>query len=328
MRAAKRRGFTLIELLVVIAIIAILIALLLPAVQQAREAARRTQCKNNLHNLGLAMHNYHDVYRMLPLMNHRDPGNGAAPLLGGAWAWSASILPMVDQGPLFNSLNISTLSMKDVTKTAAGVALIQTPLSLYRCPSDVGNKLNEDRNYPTLIPAAVSSQPYMATSNYPACNGNTFDTGMVSSYNTTPVNFRDVTDGLSNTFNIGERRTRRLIASLATDPGPYAAVWAGAYDEGSPMPTTKQIQNPCANRGTTQYRLKDGACNGTNFPPEGFSSEHTGGMHYLMGDGGVRFVSENIEQQAWVNATPQPITAMGVLNRLGDRSDGYPIGEF
>src|SRR5207244_9366932 len=99
-----RKGFTLIELLVVIAVIAILIALLLPAVQQAREAARRTECKNNLKQIGLAIHNYHDVYNKLPMVTHRAETNDAAGA-EGAWAWSVSILPQIEQTTMFNALN-------------------------------------------------------------------------------------------------------------------------------------------------------------------------------------------------------------------------------
>jgi prepilin-type N-terminal cleavage/methylation domain-containing protein len=326
-----RRAFTLIELLVVIAIIAILIALLLPAVQQAREAARRTQCKNNLHNLGLAMHNYHDVFLTLPMLNHRDPGAGTTPDKAGAWAWSTAILPMVDQGPLFNTLNPGTQTMRDVGSTAAGRALLATPLALYKCPSDVGPSPNNNRPYDELV---AGQTILMGTNNYPACNGNEFDSGMINSYNTTSISFKNVTDGLSNTINIAERRARQLAGAVLVpvpDTPPFAGVWPGAFDEGD----TPQVHNPSANRCTTQYRLKDGNCNGANTAFEGISSEHTGGFHALLGDGAVRFISDNIEQLPFDTAAylanprqKQPVTAMGILNRLGDRGDGYVIGDF
>jgi prepilin-type N-terminal cleavage/methylation domain-containing protein len=334
MGARKRRfGFTLIELLVVIAIIAILIALLLPAVQQAREAARRTQCKNNLHNIGLAMHNYHDVFNILPMANHQDVANGTDPTKAGGWAWSTAILPQMDQAPLFNQLNAGNLTLRDVGSTAAGRTLLATRLDVYSCPSDVGQNPNNNRPFTSL----VSGQTIlMGKNNYPACNGNEFDTGMISSYNTAPVRFRDVTDGLSNTFNVCERRMRGMDSGAPSGYVPgFAAVWPGAFDEKK----NPQVQNGNANRCTTQYRLKDGQCNdGTNTvytAQEGISSEHTGGFHALMGDGSARFISENVEQLPF-NATaynanprqPQPITAMGILNRLGNRSDGFVIGEF
>src|SRR5271170_971149 len=105
----RKRGFTLIELLVVIAIIAVLIALLLPAVQQAREAARRTQCKNNLKQLGLALHNYHDNYRKFPLnrLSNRNVGTNFMTPVWGTLGWIPGLLPFMDQGPLFNMINAS-----------------------------------------------------------------------------------------------------------------------------------------------------------------------------------------------------------------------------
>ena len=139
----RRLGFTLIELLVVIAIIAILIALLLPAVQQAREAARRTQCKNNLKQIGLAMHNYHDVYTTFPpghMFDTTIPGGNANSFQHPEmWAWGAFILPFVDQAPLFNQLNVSQRRLTDLLAEGPDVAaLIQIPLSVYHCPSDPG----------------------------------------------------------------------------------------------------------------------------------------------------------------------------------------------
>ncbi len=110
-RSFERRGFTLIELLVVIAIIAILIALLLPAVQQAREAARRTQCRNNLKQIGLAMHNYHDIYNTFPpsFIMKNPPSANANSVERSMYGWGALILPQIDQAPLFNRLNVGTV---------------------------------------------------------------------------------------------------------------------------------------------------------------------------------------------------------------------------
>ena len=115
-----RRGFTLIELLVVIAIIAILIALLLPAVQQAREAARRTQCKNNMKQIGLGLHNYVDAFQLLPSGSIAIPQG--SPIMGMGWTWHASILPYLDQAPLYNTINVPGLG--------AGVVRIKSPIRL------------------------------------------------------------------------------------------------------------------------------------------------------------------------------------------------------
>ena len=143
-----RRGFTLIELLVVIAIIAILIALLLPAVQQAREAARRTQCKNNLKQIGLALHNYHDTFLMFPhaIFFYPTPaGNAAANI--PAWAWSAMILPQIEQTNLYNTLNLGPVPFQTAANTPATLNLLQTPLAAFRCPTDVTPPLNSDRSF-------------------------------------------------------------------------------------------------------------------------------------------------------------------------------------
>ena len=133
------RGFTLIELLVVIAIIAILIALLLPAVQQAREAARRTQCRNNLKQIGLALHNYHDTFRLFPPGVIRDGQNNSE-----AWGWTVFILPFLEQANLYNQLDPDTYRLRDLLAglnptypaPTANAAILQNPLSVFICPSD------------------------------------------------------------------------------------------------------------------------------------------------------------------------------------------------
>src|SRR5690606_1821609 len=133
-----RRGFTLIELLVVIAIIAVLIALLLPAVQQAREAARRSQCQNNLKQLGLALHNYHDTYARFPsaVFWTDVDGDGQADRDEGHWAWGAAILPFIEQGNLADRMQPGTLTPTQVH--ALDPSLLKTPLAVFQCPSDDG----------------------------------------------------------------------------------------------------------------------------------------------------------------------------------------------
>src|SRR5262245_2842669 len=130
----SRSGFTLIELLVVIAIIAILVALLLPAVQTAREAARRIQCANHLHQLGLAVHNYHDTYRMLPMGNDWKPTQA-----WGGWAFNASVhvrlLPYLDQAPLQQRIDFNLPLFNP-----ANIFIEEVPLAVVRCPSDTGNE--------------------------------------------------------------------------------------------------------------------------------------------------------------------------------------------
>src|SRR5262245_16035146 len=141
----SRKGFTLIELLVVIAIIAVLIALLLPAVQQAREAARRSQCKNNLKQIGLGLHNYHDTFGVFAPGFISSTSNSTTGI-GTGWASSAFILPYIDQAPLYNQLNTLTpINPSDATQ----LGLIRTVIGVYQCPSDT--MLNPSQNTGALI---------------------------------------------------------------------------------------------------------------------------------------------------------------------------------
>src|SRR5262245_45950852 len=147
---SRRPAFTLIELLVVIAIIAVLIALLLPAVQQAREAARRTQCKNNLKQIGLAYHNYHDTHNCLPPQGETNGFVDSASMNvtpKPVWGWSTYVLPFIDQAPLFNQLNPGPTSLTAAVQSNTLYPLVQTMLPVYRCPSDTGQLLNTERQF-------------------------------------------------------------------------------------------------------------------------------------------------------------------------------------
>src|SRR5205823_7988334 len=142
-RRRAGRGFTLVELLVVIAIIGVLVALLLPAVQAAREAARRMKCQNNLKQFGLALHNYHDAYGRMPASYYRAWPTSVGTTFGTpGWGWGTMILPRLEQQALFDTLNVSTLQLNasPLTKLPA-----QTPLPMFRCPSDTGKKTNANR---------------------------------------------------------------------------------------------------------------------------------------------------------------------------------------
>ncbi len=201
-----RRGFTLVELLVVIAIIGILVGLLLPAVQAAREAARRMQCQNNLKQLGLAMHMHHDTYRAFPYVRS---GGGT-----NRHTWAMLLLPFLEQGNLFQTYKsaISGVSVTDgfnnhTSTNPIMVAARQTQLTMYFCPSR--------RSPVSLSPITTGSTVLGVPSDYAACTGNssTVPTNggfmMVNSnHMRAMLNFRDLTDGSTNTILIGEKHVQ------------------------------------------------------------------------------------------------------------------------
>ena len=310
-----RLGFTLIELLVVIAIIAVLIALLLPAVQQAREAARRSQCKNNLKQMGLAMHNYHGTFGTFPSGFIEESG----------WGWGVMILPFMERAPLyeqlgqFNSWGLMDLSNPDL------LALCQTEISVYLCPSDVAV---EPSQAPTQLNVMGTNYP-VALSNYVAFSGNgDIRCAHANDYynkngvfwNDSSIGIRHIIDGTSNTLLIGERESQD-----DPDSDNRGAVWAG---NGRPTST-------CSPNSGLAFRNTVLACarttwsmiNGSGWQ-KGVSSLHTGGAQFLLADGSVRFISENIDMTAnspWGGPTPNN---MGLYQRLAARNDGLVVGEF
>ena len=331
----KRRGFTLIELLVVIAIIAILIALLLPAVQQAREAARRTQCRNNLHQLGLGMHNYHDTHQHFP------PGHmGSVPWMDscpggdcGLWAWPAMLLPYIDQAPLFNLLQPNNpFNLPQRTSNATTLAEMQKPLALFRCPSDVGPPTNSQLKVPTLTAGngncTNNNCVPVATSNYVGSNhswelerdlwngvfGRAQRLGSLASpaqgtMRCTSV--RDVADGTSNTFAIGER------AWMLNNVTLRAATVYGCNDDSDNHSRQGLVYNMAAGR----YKLNE--TNPTTCPncSRGFSSVHEGGAHFLLCDGSVKFISENIDHNnagSAIDSTYERLIAVRDRQAVGD----------
>lgn len=361
-RRRRSRGFTLIELLVVIAIIAILIALLLPAVQQAREAARRTQCKNNLKQLALACHNYHDVYQMFPLGHLRGSGRGGNnPLWAAAnnkesWGWHTYILPFIEQKALFDLLDVNTYGLDQViagenpalpntnsgNKADDPLMALQTRIPAYACPSDVNDGIAH-RNRHFGGGRGIRRSPAGNTNWRPGITtyiGNRGTRDQVQRVNDPfgffcydlPIKIRDVLDGTSNTLMIGERDTKRCRSGAwpgVRNPrgGGTRGIW---YNIGH----TRTLMNA----PTSVFNW--GSNNGCG---ESFSSMHTGGVQWAMADGSVRFISENIEfvdscvnnaggrRCVWHVFSPGDTRwepAFYVYNRLSRRDDGFPIGEF
>ncbi len=318
----RQRGFTLIELLVVIAIIAVLIALLLPAVQQAREAARRTQCKNNLKQHGLAIHNYHDTFLRFPSCGNEQTGSG--------WthtAWVA-LLPYIDQAPLYNLWNFSTpgssgwICGQGFTGGAKLPALVcpssPMPDSVNGCgPLTIPSYYPVFGVYDTTLSLAANQSVYPGNSI--ANNGvQTYfsDAGLISSYNY--FQMRDCTDGLSSTILVGEiSNWNKDSAGAKQDTRPGFAWgfsiggnggWTGSWNCGGML-----IAFPpnAATAGQQPGPVVGAMWSDTNTP---LTSAHTGGAHVLLGDGTVRFISDNINMKTLLN--------------LAARSDGNVVGEF
>jgi prepilin-type N-terminal cleavage/methylation domain-containing protein len=329
-RAPKRPGFTLIELLVVIAIIAILIALLLPAVQQAREAARRTQCKNNLKQAGLAIHNYHDVANVFPpaLLSsgrYNTPayyaGNTRVKNITG---WQM-LLPYIDQAPLYNQFDFNVASvtsnlygLPEEPKLPANEALITTPVAMLECPSHPEAGANGTNRTTPPTDGYLRNPEYRYTSYL-------FSTGVFTDYNAPwltykrdyrqgafgndgAANFRDMTDGSSNSFLVGESWAGgQNKTSLHYGPwglaGLHTSVHGRVVTAGvsatSAVGCTDPSQDGCyysANQ-PVQFGINgDYSQNGSGkYYAWGFGSGHSGGAQFLMGDGTVRFISENID---------------------------------
>ncbi|WP_437192744.1 DUF1559 family PulG-like putative transporter [Planctomicrobium sp. SH527] len=336
---AHQRGFTLIELLVVIAIIAILVALLLPAVQQAREAARRSQCKNNMKQIGLALHNYHDVYNLLPAGSlgptvHQTSG------IKNSINWRVSILPYLEQSTVYNQLNFSASFAAGRTAADAyqgNRVLSGLVVDAFRCPSsalptfptDYTNRDGENILFYNpgqgmgihyiAISGAAPNFSWTQTTGYVDCGG-----GWSCSTGAMPVNmsfgFSRLTDGLSNTILIAEQSGLVDGEDLTSN---YYGGWHGArrlYDINSPscqsggtrdswqagvtcvrwLPNSSMIHKASSGRPYNNNTI--------------LNSFHTGGIHVVLGDGSVRFVSDNVDFQTF--------------KKLAMKDDGQVIGEY
>ena len=330
----QSRGFTLIELLVVIAIIAILIALLLPAVQQAREAARRTQCKNNLKQLGLAIHNYHDTFSSFPF----------AWMVGNdlnVSTWGIQILPYIEQANLYAQWDSKVPAFveaaaffKPATAVAQNLQVIQTPLEGFLCPSTVADPFDDyelpaNAGGPGVPPVALhwtaARSDFCVTTGVLGTFANIAYAGNPGGSRGGALNavgagadgitkMRDLTDGTSNTFLIGERvggaRVIRkgnvedvtLTAAFGKqNGGGWGDFLNGEHWLGGALYDGTPGGGPCA-------------INCINLRGQGFYSFHTGGAQFLMGDGSVKFISENI--------------AASIMAGLITRSKGEILGEF
>jgi prepilin-type N-terminal cleavage/methylation domain-containing protein len=311
-----RSGFTLIELLVVIAIIAVLIALLLPAVQQAREAARRATCRNHLKQLALAVHNYESAFGTLPINRYGDYAYTSfwnyAYEDSYSWSWLATILPYIDQAPLWSQANIPNVRLKDSP-------FVATPIPVYTCASDVlsGSSVRNERSHYLRTNPLVGMTNYKGVQGANFCwgdwpNGGTaghscepWEDGDGAFYPlnwTRPLRWSRFTDGTSTTLIIGEQVYDPL------DPGNnqygLGFAWAHSVEACSIAALPINARRP----------------NGTPYSPgdwqgrNGFRSRHVGGAQFALADGSIRFLSENI--------------ALGVYRALATVNGQEVVGEF
>lgn len=350
----RSRGFTLIELLVVIAIIAILIALLLPAVQQAREAARRTQCKNNLKQIGLALHNYVDVHQTLPPGWVNMGNNGSAEWnyqdeagdnVNDHWGWAAMILPYIDQAPLFNQIRVGDVKLSDAV-TPGSVAngggstildALKKPLSGFRCPSSTGPDTNELRDLQDNAGTSIPASDATALSNYVGNNGSarpskpsSYNSAINPKYqgtsggfngafgNNSKVRFRDITDGTSNTILVGERPWEIRSPTGAMSNCTAALIYGFRNADGPLSSATRWQPASILGNGSHQFNSTQSFACG-----RGFASLHTGGAQFVLCDGSVRFVSENIS-----NSTADTSHNDTVFENLLNREDNLVVGEY
>ena len=309
-----RRGFTLIELLVVIAIIAVLIALLLPAVQQAREAARRTQCKNNLKQLGLALHNYHDTFLVFPPGQFQrlgmDPQPPAEGLSTNRSCWMQQILPYIDQGPLFNKFAPYMAGASPATYATQWPGA-NTILPALMCPSDPSGPKNSTAN-------GIANQGFHG--NYSVSAGSTTFgvdggglklNGMFFCFSRTSI--RDATDGTSNTLLVGEILLTKDIDPSGHDlRGRYYNEYAGDTFFSSFFPPNTTVGDKLWGNLCIDGRKRPCATSGDYVIYS--RSEHTGGVQIVLVDGSVRFFSENIDKTTF--------------QALGSRAGGEVVGEF
>jgi prepilin-type N-terminal cleavage/methylation domain-containing protein/prepilin-type processing-associated H-X9-DG protein len=314
-----RRAFTLVELLVVIAIIGVLVALLLPAVQAARESARRMKCQSNLKQLGLALQNYHDLHGRVPPGGIHHQGSQSAGSSSWGPSWAVMILPMIEQGTLHSQYNFSVIRTRDAPNDKVSA----TTVPAYLCPSD-----------PPKAEPWVNTTPH-ARGNY-ACNA-----GPASAFSVTEfprgvrgafsppfywgTAFREVTDGLSNTVFLGE-----II--MGRESGDSRGAWAsplGVFFSGTSGSSATPPSAPVPINGNAlddARRDRPARCSAPNTdrnlrciadsdrPTHALRSRHPNGVQILLGDGSVRFASNTVNAQT-------------LLNLLG-AADGALIDDF
>jgi prepilin-type N-terminal cleavage/methylation domain-containing protein/prepilin-type processing-associated H-X9-DG protein len=326
-----RLGFTLVELLVVIAVIGILVAILLPAVQSAREASRRSQCSNNLKQVGLALHNYHDARKCFPAgYNDKNTNPSSTPDndLGPGWGWATCILPFTEESAVYRQIN-----MKVSVGTGTNANISQQSIPAYLCPSDTNQQAFGVYNSAlTSVITTVAHGNYIGCNGWVECFGNAggnyqgsndggaaedgdsfgSGTGLAGNglfYRNSRNTFKNVIDGLSKTIIVGERSSNHSPSTwTGAVAGGQCPAWM-AQTPGYPLPSpyaapsdpSTQLAYAGADWGEA---LVLGHGNATHVPsadapwydPDTFYSMHAGqGANFLFGDGSVQFLTQDID---------------------------------
>ena len=324
-----RRAFTLVELLVVIAIIGVLVGLLLPAVQAAREAARRMQCSNNLKQIGLSMHNYADAHRKFPpgwlFSDPRMANRGDRPNRAPGWGWQTMILPYIEQGNLFNQISFDGRGLWE----APNNLVVNQTFALQRCPS------SGDPEHIRLGPNTIPIQPGIASSNYLGVAGSFVQ----SAYSNQPdgrrngmmiedrsMTFGDIPDGTSNTLLVGEVALSGNGQNYGNGGFLWDPRWYGCIQTRGGV---ARADAPEAVMRAGEFRMNPPSVASDNVKRNSFKSRHTGGAQFVLADGSVHFLSESIDhtQTGWgpINNGSVQWVQVGTFQRLCARNDGQVV---
>jgi prepilin-type N-terminal cleavage/methylation domain-containing protein/prepilin-type processing-associated H-X9-DG protein len=313
-RSHIRRGFTLIELLVVIGIIALLVSLLMPAVMKARSIAEVRQCANNLKQMGIALHAYHEAMKCFPpgyvsavstvrVLNMADldgPPTYTLEEIGAGWGWQSFILSGMDQANIQNNINFNAL----IPTQAVATSYIPS----YLCPSDFGPTSFQIFDINKNLLGSVGRSNYVGmygTGEIPDFP----DTGEGMFYRNSEVRFADITDGSSSTIALGERASNLAYATWT------GAVTFGMVQNLSKIPGSDNQPACVFSLAHTGTPLEAQLPNNTSGHADDFASRHAGGLNFLYADGSVRFMNNNIDVNVWV--------ALGT--RAGNETN---VGEF
>lgn len=313
---SQRQGFTLIELLVVIAIIAILVALLLPAVQAVREAARRSQCQDHLHNIVIGMHNYESTNRVFPPgVVEQDTSDPAA----ANWSWGAQLMPYVEQKPAYDQLQVGKNNMSWSINDPTRFLVAEASIALFLCPSDTAPQVAPSNATRRWRNTAGGNNRHGAVASYVAVNGagdiarnaGIPDSGASGAFFVnSSTRFASLIDGSSNIILVGERCWKIGKNTNETYSG---VLW------GSPGTAEADNGGLAAVLGSGHMQIN---CPEDAFAcRRSFSSGHPGGAHFALGDGKVTFLSENMnhDKNAAINSTFEYLLSI---------NDGNPVAAY